>query len=213
MRPYKTRVYNLNFLPVSVTAVTGTISRQLEFTTIDPEDVDRTIKTGTTSGPTLDSIGFKTPLHIENAPAQLQPREHMVHVPIITTIQQQSEMHEHTISRMGATTIEKDVLNFETWHQRTGHCSEQHLRKTQQLVYGIPTFRTVTLPHVINCRTCDVAKLKKAPRGPPTDQPATLQYGRVFNIDLGFIRGPANLAAVLERTEEAQPKLIESHQG
>ena len=115
---------------------------------------------------------------------------------------------------MGASTIEKDVLNFETWHQRTGHCSEARLRKTQQLVDGIPTFRsTTTLPHVINYRTCDVAKLKKAPRGPPLVQPPTLQLGQVFNMDIGFIRGPSNLAAVLTCVEEAQQKVIESRQG
>ena len=32
-------------------------------------------------------------------------------------------------------------------------------------------------------------------------------------MDIGFIRGPANLAAVLARTEDAQPKIIESRQG
>ena len=204
-------IQDLNFLPVPVAPDTETIS-QLEFITSAPDDDDRTIKTGT-KGPTMDSIDFEMPLHIENAPAQVQSRDAMVQAPIITDTCQ-SARYEHTISRMGATTVEKDVLNFETWHQRTGHCSEQRLRKTQQLVDGIPTFRTATLPHVINCRTCDVAKLKKAPRGPaPTAQPETLQYGQGFNIDLGFIRGPSNLAAVLERTEEAQSKLIESRQG
>ena len=64
---------------------------------------------------------------------------------------------------------------------------------------------------MVTRRTCDVAKLRKAPRGPPhKDTEDILTIGQVFSMDLGFIRGPANLAAVLDRTEEAQPKVIES---
>ena len=105
--------------------------------------------------------------------------------------------------------MEKDVLNFETWHQRMAHCSEKRLRQTQKLVDGIPTFHSAHIPHVVNCRTCDIAKLRKAPRGPAVDHSRDLQCGQVFSMDLGFIRGPANLPQVLDRTEEAATKLIE----
>ena len=40
-----------------------------------------------------------------------------------------------------------------------------------------------------------------------------LSPGQVFCMDIGFIRGPSNLVAVLARTEDAAPKVIESRQG
>ena len=199
-------IQNLQVVTVPDSTTTDAINH-LDVTTIPPDpDDDCTVQTSNPSTH-MDSIDFELPLHIEDAPAQFAPRTNLYCQAINTAVTTVS------INRMGASTMEKDVLNFETWHQRTGHCSEKRLRKTQQLVDGIPAFRTATLPHVINCRTCDVAKLKKAPRGPPTIQPATLQLGQSFQMDIGFIRGPSNLAAVLARTEEAQPKVIESRQG
>ena len=109
--------------------------------------------------------------------------------------------------------METDILNYETWHQRLAHCSEKRLRQTQKLVDGIPPFHTPHIPHIVKCRTCDVAKLKKAPRGKQGDHSTDLQLGQVFSMDIGFIRGPKNLAAVLARTEDSAPKVIESRQG
>ena len=77
-----------------------------------------------------------------------------------------------------------------------------------------PPFQATRIPHAVNCRTCYVAKLKKAPRGPPHDSPPELTIGQVFSMDIGFIRGQSNrLSTVLACTEKATPKVIESRQG
>ena len=60
---------------------------------------------------------------------------------------------------------EKDLIHYHTWHQRLGHCSETKLRRTQKLVDGMPPFSTSTLPPYVCCRACDIAKLRRAPRG------------------------------------------------
>ncbi|KAI2502314.1 hypothetical protein MHU86_12118 [Fragilaria crotonensis] len=109
--------------------------------------------------------------------------------------------------------MEKDVLNFEVWHQRFAHCSEKRLRLTQKHVDGIPKFHHATIPHIVACRACDVAKLRKAPRGPAATAFPSMEKGQVFHLDIGFIRGPANLPEVLARTQDAEPKVIESRQG
>jgi hypothetical protein len=121
-----------------------------------------------------------------------------------------------TIARIqiqSATHTEKDILNFETWHQRLAHCSEKRLRQTQKLVDGIPAFHSSRIPDIVKCRTCDVAKLKKAPRGKTIDDSDILMKGQVFQMDIGFIRGPTNLQAVLARVEDVESKVIESRNG
>ena len=108
---------------------------------------------------------------------------------------------------------EKDVANFEMWHQRLAHCLEKRLRQTQKLVDGIPAFHGSTLPAAVTCRTCDIVKLRKAPRGKTSDDSDTLVKGQVFQMDIGFIRGPMNLEEVLARTEDLATKVIASRQG
>ena len=71
---------------------------------------------------------------------------------------------------------------------------------------GIPAFHNTTIPNVVTCRTCDVAKLRKAPRGKTSNDLDTLEKGQVLQMDIGFIRGPINLDAVLGRTEDAATK-------
>ena len=68
-------------------------------------------------------------------------------------------------------------------------------------------------PSIVTCRTCDVAKLRKAPRGHSMDDSEQLYNGQVFQMDIGFIRGPENLANVLTRREDADTKVIESRNG
>ncbi|KAI2501046.1 hypothetical protein MHU86_13400 [Fragilaria crotonensis] len=127
--------------------------------------------------------------------------------PIVTSLY-------HTLSSPTVTSkMEADILNYEVWHQRLAHCSEQKMRKTQQHVDGIPAFRQSTLPSFVRCRACDVATLKKASRGPETAVPRTLHPGQVFHMDLGFFRGPSNLMEVYERHAPPSPKLVESRQG
>ena len=216
-------IQNLHFLPanmdqqhyptspqetqcqLAVVGATPTMSTPL------PTHDAQTIKTGTLR--VLDHIDFDHQLHVENCSYQLR-QTHETHNPIHTVVLGEDDGSNDTrISIPASYTMERDVLNFETWHQRLAHCSEKRLRLTQKLVDGIPKFHTSRIPHVVTCRTCDVAKLQKAPRGPSRDLPPDLQPGQVFSMDIGFIRGPKNLAAVLARTEEAAPKVIESRQG
>ena len=105
------------------------------------------------------------------------------------------------------------ILQFEIWHQRLGHCSEQKLKLklTQQHVDGIPKF-TARVSSVVRCRACDIAKLHRAQKGPSNPTP-DLQPGQVFQMDIGFFRGPQNLQEVYDRAAVPQPKLIESRQG
>jgi hypothetical protein len=109
--------------------------------------------------------------------------------------------------------MEMDVLIFETWHQCLAHCSEKRLRQTQQRVDGIPKLHAATIPHMVTCRTCDIAKLQKAPRGPLADPGDCLHVGQVFHMNIGFIRGPSNVVVIVEGTQDALPKVIESCQG
>ena len=103
------------------------------------------------------------------------------------------------------------ILQFEIWHQGLGHCSQKKLRLTQQHVDGIPKF-TSRVPPVVRCRACDIAKLHRAPKGPTTSN-IVVQPGQIFQIDIGFFRGPQNLQEVYDRAADPQPKLIESRQG
>ena len=54
--------------------------------------------------------------------------------------------------------LTKEVMVYErTWHQCLAHCSEKRLRLTQKLVDGIPALRKTPIPHLVACRTCDIA--------------------------------------------------------
>ena len=154
--------------------------------------------------PTMYCEDYDEPLHQEHSTYQMNilqtSNTHPLNVPTTTN------------TRMSKLT--KDVLTYETWHHRFGHCSAQRLRRTQKLADGIPNIDTKTLPPIITCRICDVAKLRKAPRGDldVTDL-TTIECGQSFSMDIGFIRGPSNLPEVLSRTEEPALKIIESRHG
>ena len=106
-----------------------------------------------------------------------------------------------------ATYAGKNVLQYELWHQRMGHAPASRLHKTAKHVQGLPTMHAQHLLSFVRC-ACDIAKLKKAPRGNALPDPPTLQTGQCFQMDIGFIRGPSNLQAVVDWKEEAQSKVI-----
>ena len=108
----------------------------------------------------------------------------------------------------------KEMHHYELWHQRLCHAPLDRLLRTSKYVQGLPHLTPGHIPSFVRCRACDIAKLKKAPKGHSTPDQMDLQTGQQFHMDLGFIRGPANLQAVLvDREEEAQPKIIHSRQG
>ena len=116
----------------------------------------------------------------------------------------------HLINKQTVTKTEADILAYEVWHQRMAHCSETKLRKTQQHVDGIPTFQTAEIPALVRCRACDVASLKKAPKGPAITHNTVLQPGQIFHMDLGFFRASGNLVELYERKAAPTPKKVDS---
>ena len=164
-----------------------------------------TVKTRPSSVQTQNCIDFVYDLAMMNEADQLTL------VPHWTTPMMPSRIA--VLQCRASTHMEKDILNFELWHQRLAHCSEKRLRYTQKLVDGISAFYGPKIPGMVTFRTCDVAKLRKAPRGRILEDGATLENGQeVFQMDR-FIRGPLNLDNVLARTEDADTKIIESRNG
>ena len=131
-----------------------------------------------------------------------QEVEDMPEQAICTDICQVAAVQPH----VQAFSMEKDVLNYETWHQRFAHSTEKRLRLTQQHVDGIPSFHHPAIPHVVKCRACDMAKLRKAPCGGLTQLPPDTVNGQLFHMDIGFFRGPANLQAVLGKNGRSTTK-------
>ena len=81
------------------------------------------------------------------------------------------------------------MKNLELWHQRMGHPSLRTLRRTQQVIDGIP--RLPDAEAIFSCPFCDKAKLRKHHgKGPSTRE--TFLPGTSFHMDIGFIRGPKN---------------------
>ena len=119
--------------------------------------IDQTVRTGSTSRITnMHCINFDQNLGDMNIADQMVPVLEWQEPTITSTIAQ--------IQIQSATHTEKDILNFETWHQRLAHCSEKRLRQTQKSVDGIPAFHSSKIPpDIVRSCTCDVAILKKAP--------------------------------------------------
>ena len=106
--------------------------------------------------------------------------------------------------------VAKEVSQYELWHQRMGHAPAPRLQQTAKQVHGLPQMNAQRIPPFVRCRACDIAKLKKAPKGQVLRDSPTLQNGQCFHMDIGFLRGPANLPAVVDRREDVQPKVINS---
>ena len=120
---------------------------------------------------------------------------------------------------VAAITPAKDRLvkvthQYELWHQRMGHAPASRMYHTSRHVTGLPTISPTSLPSFIRCRACDIAKfLRKASRGQAIEDSEVLQTGQNFSMNLRFMRGPANLQAVVERREDTHPKIIHSRHG
>jgi hypothetical protein len=104
----------------------------------------------------------------------------------------------------------KAIEQLELWHQRLGHPSPRALYHTQRVVEGIPN-----LPHdcpIFKCPFCDMAKLRKSNRNKESTREAFLP-GTSFHMDLGFIRGPANLEDVVQNGATPGKTIIKSRDG
>jgi hypothetical protein len=66
--------------------------------------------------------------------------------------------------------LEKDVIQYHTWHQRSHTARRQNFEYTQKCVDGIPPFHHNKIPQLVTCRACDIAKLHKAPKGHTIDE-------------------------------------------
>lgn len=114
--------------------------------------------------------------------------------------------------RQGVKKAAKEILllQYELWRQWLGHVPAHRLQQTAPYVQGLPSVHASHIPSFVRCRACDVGKLKKASRGHPLLDSPTLQPGQCFHMDIGFLQGPSNLAAILDRQEEPQSKVIHS---
>jgi hypothetical protein len=108
------------------------------------------------------------------------------------------------------TPLSKALQHPKLWHQRLGHAAPRTLKRTQQVVDGIPN-----LPDaypLFCCPFCDKAKLRKNHGGKKSMKEASVP-GTAFHMDLGFIRGPKNLQDVLQDKAVPKETVIKSHDG
>ena len=209
-------ITNLNIIspPDAITNV-NTISRN------NPTSADNSIHPDTDDEQSdttdTDETAYDITLDNEYIPGLLDPATILTRivnpVRIHTTLANNKSQTTEPKEQAPRTALEKDMLNFEVWHQRLGHVSEAKLRQTQKCAIGIPQFHSKNLPPIVRCRICDIARLQKAPKGPSTTDPPDLAPGQMFHMDIGFFRGPSNLDAVVDRKADAQLKIIESRQG
>ena len=96
-----------------------------------------TVKTGTQKGQPPNCIDFEYNLGEMNTADQMLLVSEWQEPPITSLIAR--------IQIQSATHTEKDIMNFEMWHQCLAHCSEKRLRQTQKLVDGIPAFHSSTI--------------------------------------------------------------------
>ena len=126
-------LYNIQDLLQFVPATTHqsaaiTTLQDLRKTTAD----DITVKTATIN--MLNCIDFDHDMEADNEAMQLHPSQETIN-PVETDLIEAPIMETCRLQN----TMERDVLNFDTWHQRLAHCSEKHMRQTQKLVDGIPS--------------------------------------------------------------------------
>ncbi len=108
------------------------------------------------------------------------------------------------------TPLSKALQHPKLWHQRLGHAAPRTLKRTQQVVDGIPN-----LPDaypLFCCPFCDKAKLRKNHGGKKSTKEAFVP-GTAFHMDLGFIRGPKNLQDVLQDGAVPKETVLKSHDG
>jgi Reverse transcriptase (RNA-dependent DNA polymerase) len=212
-------ITNLNIIPPPAMEPLPNNTNVHQTTTSPQVMTDNTIPTtpDNTSDDHHDTTAYDITLENDYLPGILLPTHSNTHASPTNT-DDPICIHTYTaeaptLTSPTPTPLEKDILTFEIWHQRLGHVSETKLRKTQQCAQGIPRFKTTALPTLIRCRICDIARLQKAPKGKPCTDPPDLVPGQMFQMDIGFFRGPSNLEAVVDRREDAKLKIIESRQG
>ena len=168
-------IQDLDFYPVPP----STIANMTHDDDADTYHNAPTVKCRTPRTKSLNCVDFEEDL------GKAMIRAHMV--PTLHLADPRPQFVIATLTDHQTTNLEKHILNFETWHHRLAHCSEKRLRQTQKLVDGIAAFHGPKLPALVNCRTCDVAKLRKAPRGPSMEDHEQLSNGQVFQMDVSAL--------------------------
>jgi len=108
---------------------------------------------------------------------------------------------------------ERQMLDFELWHQRLGHAGKDKILLTKGCTTGMPDIKLPsTHSGLFKCPACEKAKMHKAPRG-PSEPDAHLKPGQKFQMDYGFFRGPQNLPDVVDRTAHPEGRVLVSRQG
>lgn len=95
------------------------------------------------------------------------------------------------------------MLATELWHQRMGHVGLKKLQATAQCTKGMPNIGN--FHPLFKCRACAIAKMSKTPKRKKEHQ-AQLP-GERFHMDFGFVRGPKNLQALLNKRHMAEHKV------
>ena len=93
----------------------------------------------------------------------------------------------------------KEEIQYELWHQPMGHAPITRLHQMAKHVHGLPPMSANRIPSFVRCRACDIDKLKKVPRGHALPNPLLLMTGQCFHMGIGFLRGPSNLQAGVDR--------------
>lgn len=101
-------------------------------------------------------------------------------------------------------------FNGELWHQRLGHVGWKTMKKTSEVVEGVPPIPSESSS--FHCPFCDMSKQTKR-SGRKESQSESFQPGTAFHMDLGFVSGPANLEAVIQKGENPKRTTQKSQDG
>jgi hypothetical protein len=141
---------------------------------------------------------------------QSQDRYNTQSLPEDSTLMTNNDQSGVSIRTSNWTTpLSKAIQHLELWHERLGHAAPWTMKRTQQVVGGIPQLPGAN--PLFCCPFCDKAKMRKSHDGKQSTREAFVP-GTSFHMDLGFIRGPKNLQEVLLHNG-ATPKetIIKSH--
>jgi hypothetical protein len=101
-------------------------------------------------------------------------------------------------------------FNGELWHQRFGHIGWRTMKKTSEVVEGVPPIPSESSQ--FHCPFCDMSKQTKR-SGRKESQSESFLPGTAFHMDLGFVSGPSNLEAVVQKGENPKHTTQKSQDG
>jgi hypothetical protein len=173
----------------------------------------RSIHSAKIATDTSDEANETPPLE-DHGKAQTRPHDGHNTQPISdnstwTTANDQSGVSIRTSN--WTTPLSKAIQHLELWHQRLGHTAPRTMKRTQQVVDGIPHLPDAN--PLFCCPFCNKAKMRKSHGGKRSTREAFVPGTSLFHMDLGFIGGPKNLQEVLHNGATPKETIIKSHDG